>query len=84
LNYEFAKQKYSVGFEVLTGVVMKISIFCDIMPCDPLKDNQYPVHEDYGLPDLKNTLIYLWAENQNLGLSIFINGPYFTVLPFYY
>jgi hypothetical protein len=29
-----------VGFEVLTAVVMKISIFWDITPCTPLKVNR--------------------------------------------
>jgi hypothetical protein len=29
-----------VGFEVLTAVVMKSSIFWDITPCSPLKVNQ--------------------------------------------
>jgi hypothetical protein len=29
-----------VGFEVLTEVVMKTSIFWDITPCSPLKDNR--------------------------------------------
>jgi hypothetical protein len=28
-----------IGFEVLTAVVMKSSIFCDITPCSPLKVN---------------------------------------------
>jgi hypothetical protein len=27
----------AVGFEVLTGVVMKSSVFWDITPCSPLK-----------------------------------------------
>jgi hypothetical protein len=31
--------KYA-GFEVLTAVVMKISIFCVITPCSPLKFNR--------------------------------------------
>jgi hypothetical protein len=26
-----------VGFEVLTAVVMKTPIFCDIIPCSPVK-----------------------------------------------
>jgi hypothetical protein len=30
----------NVGFEVLTAVVMKSSIFCDITPCCPLKANR--------------------------------------------
>jgi hypothetical protein len=29
-----------VGFEVLTAVVMKSSVFWDLMPCSPLKVNQ--------------------------------------------
>jgi hypothetical protein len=29
-----------VGFEVLTGVVMKSAIFWDITPCSPLKVDQ--------------------------------------------
>jgi hypothetical protein len=33
-NYHF------VGFEVLTAVVVKSSIFCDIKPCSPLKVNR--------------------------------------------
>jgi hypothetical protein len=32
-----ARYKKSVGFEVLTAVVMKSSIFWDIMPCSPLE-----------------------------------------------
>jgi hypothetical protein len=31
---------YFVGFEVLTAVVMKSSIFWDITPCSPLKVNR--------------------------------------------
>jgi hypothetical protein len=31
---------YFVGFEVLTAVVMSNSIFWDITPCSPLKDNR--------------------------------------------
>jgi hypothetical protein len=30
-----------VGFEVLTMVVMKSTVFWDIMPCNPLKVNQH-------------------------------------------
>jgi hypothetical protein len=29
-----------VLFEVITAVVMKSSVFCDIMPCTPLKVNR--------------------------------------------
>jgi hypothetical protein len=29
--------EYNVGFEVLTAVVMKSTIFWDITPCSPLK-----------------------------------------------
>jgi hypothetical protein len=29
-----------VGFEVLTAVVMKITIFLDTMPCSPLRGNR--------------------------------------------
>jgi hypothetical protein len=29
-----------VGFEVLTAVIMKSTIFCDITLCSPLNDNQ--------------------------------------------
>jgi hypothetical protein len=47
-----------VGFEVLTEVVMKISIFWDITPCNLLKDNRrfrgmscgsvcYPIHAGF-------------------------------------
>jgi hypothetical protein len=31
---------YILGFEVLTAVVMKSSVFWDITPCSPLKVNQ--------------------------------------------
>jgi hypothetical protein len=31
--------KFVIGFEVLTPVVMKSFIFCDIPPCSPLKVN---------------------------------------------
>jgi hypothetical protein len=31
---------YNVGFEVLTAVVMKSSVFWDITPCSPSKANQ--------------------------------------------
>jgi hypothetical protein len=31
---------YEVGFEVLTEVVMKCSVFWDITPCSPLKVKQ--------------------------------------------
>jgi hypothetical protein len=30
---------FNVGFEVLTAMVMKMSILCDITPCSPLKIN---------------------------------------------
>jgi hypothetical protein len=41
LSYDPPKEKgnYYVGFEVLTAVVMKSSIFWDITPCNPLKVN---------------------------------------------
>jgi hypothetical protein len=32
-------KKLIVGFEVITAVVMKSSIFWDITPCNPLKFN---------------------------------------------
>jgi hypothetical protein len=36
-----ARQSYFVvGFEVLTAVIMKTTIFCDRTPCSPLKVNQ--------------------------------------------
>jgi hypothetical protein len=31
----------TVGFEVLTAVLMKSTIFWDITPCSPLKDNRH-------------------------------------------
>jgi hypothetical protein len=37
-------KKYNVGFEVLTAVVMKSSIFWDVMPCSPLKVNVSEEH----------------------------------------
>jgi hypothetical protein len=37
---------YCIGFEVLTAVVMKCSIFWDIMPCNPLKVTE--VSEKHG------------------------------------
>jgi hypothetical protein len=36
----FVVTNISVGVEVLTAVVMKSSVFCDITPCSPLKVNQ--------------------------------------------
>jgi hypothetical protein len=33
----YQTKRYHVGFEVLTVVVMKSTIFWDIMPCSPLK-----------------------------------------------
>jgi hypothetical protein len=32
-NIEKKNTKYSVGIEVMTAVVMKSFIFCDIIPC---------------------------------------------------
>jgi hypothetical protein len=37
---DFVKKKFSVGFESLTAVVMKSTIFWDITPCSPLKINR--------------------------------------------
>jgi hypothetical protein len=37
----FTDNKFIVGFEVLTAVVMKSTIFWDIMPCSPLKVNRH-------------------------------------------
>jgi hypothetical protein len=37
----FIKMDNFLGFEILTAVIMKNSIFWDTMPCSPLKVNQY-------------------------------------------
>jgi hypothetical protein len=46
-------EKVFVGFEVLTAVVMKSSVFWDITPCSPLKVNRcfggtYRIHLQGG------------------------------------
>jgi hypothetical protein len=41
LLYVVAKSVLHAGSEALTAVVMKSSIFCDIMLCNPLKANRY-------------------------------------------
>jgi hypothetical protein len=33
------KNEYKLGFEVLTAVALKISVFWDIRPCSPIKTN---------------------------------------------
>jgi hypothetical protein len=41
--------KRCVGFEVLTVVLMKISVFWDITPCSPLKDSHIPPKRRFTL-----------------------------------
>jgi hypothetical protein len=42
------------GFEVLTAVVMKSTVFWDIMPCSPLRVNRRFDPEDGGDMFLRN------------------------------
>jgi hypothetical protein len=40
-KHTLTNNTFVVGFEVLTAVVMKSTIFWDIMPCSPLKANRH-------------------------------------------
>jgi hypothetical protein len=41
------EDKHCVGFEALSAVVMKSSLFWDITPCSPLKVNRRFVSEEH-------------------------------------